>query len=617
MPTRKKKLPKIIALVPCYNEELGIGAVIKGFPTEKVRTAGYDLEIVVIDNNSKDNTAKISAALGATVLHEPQKGKGNAMRHGFDYALAAGADYIVMLDGDNTYRPAEILRMIEPLNSGFCNVVIGSRLGGRMSEGSMKFLNRAGNWVYSHLVRYFYRVNVTDALTGYFAWTHAALERMRPHLKSNGFAIEMEMVTKMARLGEEIYSVPISYDDRAGHTNLRPFYDGSRILLMFTRNLFWKPELPKAFRIAFVSDAVMPYNMGGKEKRLYEISKRLASRGYDVTIYTMKWWEGKSNEKDLGGVRLRAICKRYPLYSGDRRSIFQALAFGVATFKLLFVEFDALDVDHMPFFPLFSARIVTWLRGKKLYATWHEVWGRNYWLSYLGGASGFIGYIIEAMSFKLPNVIISNSNHTTNRLRSAGFQGEIKTVPLGVDLESIYAAKKARTKSDIIFVGRLLSHKNADMLVEAINVVKKHYPEVICKIVGDGPERAKVATRIRELKLDKNIEIIDLVKEHSTLYSLLKASKMLVLPSVREGFGLVAVEANAAGLPVITTSHPDNATKDLIKEGINGYLAEPLASSIAEKILRVLDDYSSMRPQSMVKQYDWETVAENIKQVFE
>ncbi len=610
----KKKLPKIVALIPCYNEERGIGAVIKSFPLERIKAAGYSIEIVVIDNNSSDNTAKIATALGATVLHEPKKGKGNAMRRGFDYALTAG-DYVVMLDGDNTYRPAEILRMVEPLSSGFCNVVIGSRLGGRMSEGSMKFLNRAGNWVYSHLVRYFYQVNVTDALTGYFAWTREALERLRPNLKSNGFAIEMEMVTKMARLGEEIYSVPISYDDRAGHTNLRPFYDGSRILLMFARNLFWKPEEPKQFRIAFVSDAIMPYNMGGKEKRLYEISKRLVSHGYNVTIYTMKWWPGSPIE-NLGGVRLEAICKRYPLYTGDRRSIFQALAFGLATLKLLFAKFDALDVDHMPFFPLFSARLITWLRGKKLYATWHEVWGKEYWLSYLGGISGFIGYIIEALSFRLPDVIISNSNHTTNRLRSAGFRGEIKTVPLGVDLETIYAAKKSRDKSDIIFVGRLLSHKNVEMLVEAISLVKKQYSDVACKIVGDGPEREKITKRIRNLKLDDNIEIIDLVKEHSTLYSLLKASKMLVLPSVREGFGLVAVEANAAGLPVITTTHPDNATKDLIEDGINGYLAEPLAASIAEKILRVLDDYSSMHPQAKIKQYDWNVVTESLKQIF-
>src|SRR5258708_7419706 len=133
-------------------------------------------------------------------------------------------------------------RLVELLNANFCDVVIGSRLGGRITEGSMSEFNRIGNWIYSHLVRYFYRVNVTDVLTGYFAWKREALERLRPHLKSGGFAIEMEMVTKMARLGEEIYCVPITYHARTGKTNLRPIYDGLRILWMFIKNLYWKPE---------------------------------------------------------------------------------------------------------------------------------------------------------------------------------------------------------------------------------------------------------------------------------------------------------------------------------------------------------------------------------------
>jgi dolichol-phosphate mannosyltransferase len=237
--TRKK----IIALIPCYNEAGGIKEVIESFPIDKIKSHGFNLEIIVIDNNSTDRTAEIARSLGAAVIHEPKKGKGNAMRTGFDAAIKSGADYIVMLDGDNTYRPEEILRLIEPLDSDFATVVIGSRLGGKILEGSMTAFNRLGNWAYSHLVRHFYRVNMTDVLTGYFAWKREALERLRPYIQSEGFAIEMEMVTKMARLGEDITCVPISYHPRAGVTNLRPIYDGTRILWMFTKNLRWTPQM--------------------------------------------------------------------------------------------------------------------------------------------------------------------------------------------------------------------------------------------------------------------------------------------------------------------------------------------------------------------------------------
>ncbi|HEX3081997.1 MAG TPA: glycosyltransferase family 2 protein [Candidatus Saccharimonadia bacterium] len=233
-------MKKVIALIPCYNEESGIANVINDFPRAELKAQGYKLEVIVIDNNSKDQTAEVARLAGAQVIHEPRQGKGNAIRTGF-HMLPADTDFVVLLDGDDTYRPQEVLRLLEPLNAGFCNVIIGSRLGGRIAAGSMTGLNRTGNWVFSHLVRYAYRVNVTDVLTGYFAWNYDAVKQLRPHLRSSSFAIEMEMITKMARLGQEIYSVPISYHSRAGESSLDPFRDGTRILKMFLRNLTWKP----------------------------------------------------------------------------------------------------------------------------------------------------------------------------------------------------------------------------------------------------------------------------------------------------------------------------------------------------------------------------------------
>jgi dolichol-phosphate mannosyltransferase len=163
------------------------------------------------------------------------------MRTGFS-RLPKDTDYVIMLDGDDTYDPGEVLRMIEPLDSGFCDVVIGSRLGGKIHGDSMTLFNQMGNWIFTHLVRYVYRANVTDVLTGYFAWKKKSIDQLAPHLISDGFAIEMEMITKMARLKQDITSVPISYTQRSGESNLHPIRDGFRILFMFLRNLSWKPK---------------------------------------------------------------------------------------------------------------------------------------------------------------------------------------------------------------------------------------------------------------------------------------------------------------------------------------------------------------------------------------
>jgi glycosyltransferase involved in cell wall biosynthesis len=236
-------MEKIAVVIPCYNEAQGISNVIRSFPYAKMAKFGFKVQVFVIDNNSTDDTARVAKEAGAIVMHEPKKGKGNAVRSGFA-RLPQDIDYVAMLDGDDTYSAHELLRMIEPLHNGFCDAVIGSRLGGQIEGDSMTAFNRSGNWIFTHLVRYAYRTPVTDVLTGYFAWKKDAIDDLHPYLVSDGFAIEMEMITKMARMGIRITSVPISYAQRAGDSNLRPIHDGFRILRMFLNNLAWKPDMP-------------------------------------------------------------------------------------------------------------------------------------------------------------------------------------------------------------------------------------------------------------------------------------------------------------------------------------------------------------------------------------
>src|SRR5690349_4431486 len=109
----------------------------------------------------------------------------------------------------------------------------------------------------------------------------------------------------------------------------------------------------KTLKIAYVSDAIYPYNKGGKEKRIFELTTRLAKAGHNVTIYCMKWWEGSEQKRLENRVKLKAISPLYPLYSGKRRSMKQAILFALSCFKLLREDFDVLDADHMPHLILF------------------------------------------------------------------------------------------------------------------------------------------------------------------------------------------------------------------------------------------------------------------------
>ncbi len=236
----KKDLKKVVILVPCRNEAEGVARVLRALPHDRAERIGLTLHPIVIDNNSTDFTADVARAMGAEVLYEQDPGKGHAMLHGFAN-IPDDADYVVMIDGDDTYDAGEVLRLVEPIESGFADVVIGSRLAGRIERDAMSFTNRAGNWMFSFLVRSVYRANVTDVLTGYYAWSRSALMRLRPHITVRDFGIEMDMVTKMARLDEAIYCVPIRYTSRTGTSHLRPFVDGFRILRVFFRNIVWRP----------------------------------------------------------------------------------------------------------------------------------------------------------------------------------------------------------------------------------------------------------------------------------------------------------------------------------------------------------------------------------------
>src|SRR5215213_495912 len=262
MEQRSSKLKRVAVVIPCHNEAASIAQVIARFPLDKLAQHAFQLKVYVVDNSSTDGTAAIARRAGAIVLSEPRKGKGNALRAGFR-GVPDDTDYVVMLDGDGTYSPEEILRVVEPLRSDFCDVVVGSRLGGHIRTAAMSKLNRFGNWLFTIGVRVLYRANVSDVLTGYFAWKKQALDALEPHIKSAGFAIEMEMITKMARLKQHLVSVPISYHPRRGRSNLHPLRDGWRILLMLMGNVTWLPKRRPASRarrkIVFVSDSIYPY----------------------------------------------------------------------------------------------------------------------------------------------------------------------------------------------------------------------------------------------------------------------------------------------------------------------------------------------------------------------
>lgn len=362
--------------------------------------------------------------------------------------------------------------------------------------------------------------------------------------------------------------------------------------------------------IAFVSDSIYPYHKGGKEKRLYELSTRLVRLGHEVHIYSMHWWSNPEKTVVEDGVYLHAISPLYPMYNGSVRSIKESILFSMACLKLAFVSFDVLDVDHMPYFPIFSAWLVCTLRRKKLYGTWHEALSVHDWTTYMG-RSGYIASLIERLSIALPARITAASEHTKRLLeryhtRTTG----VSVVASGVDQTILSTVKPISKRFDILYAGRFVRDKNVDVLIRAVAKVAERNPDIRCIIIGHGGERDALIALVARLKMQSNITILPPLAESSEVYAYMKRAKVFVLPSVREGFGIVALEALSCGTPVVTTDSPANAAKDLIITGVNGSVVQLDANAIASAIEQWTA--SSKRGRAIahsVQQYDWQTLA--------
>jgi glycosyltransferase involved in cell wall biosynthesis len=371
--------------------------------------------------------------------------------------------------------------------------------------------------------------------------------------------------------------------------------------------------------VALVCDAIYPYSRGGRELRYQELLPRLAEHA-EVHVYTMHWWDGPASYAD-GGVTYHAISPLLPMYSGDRRSLKQALLFGLACLRLLRADFDLLEADQIPFFQLFVLRAVATLRRKPFTITWHEVWSRSYWRDYLGWA-GWAAWAAESVAMRLPDQIIAASPQTAERLRAAlGERASIATVPNGIDLAVIRAAFPEAEPTDVVFVGRLISHKRVDMLLAAVARVRAGGRPVTCRIIGDGPERLALESLAGELGIRDAVDFRYDVSEQKELYALVKASRLFVSLSAREGFGMAVLEAIACGVPVLTTSDPDNLAQHLVADYSRGAVCEPALDAVVAAIRDALSQPEQgpgpgYGTDAWVEGYDWSAMAARLADAY-
>jgi glycosyltransferase involved in cell wall biosynthesis len=245
----------ISVVMPCLNEADSVGICVRK-ALEGIKRTGLRGEVIVSDNGSTDGSATIARQAGATVVHQPRRGYGNAYLKGFSEAQGR---FIVMGDSDDTYDFTQLDRLIEPLRDGTSDYVLGSRFGGEILKGAMTWSHRyVGNPILTGVLNRFFGLKSSDAHSGMRAFTREALDRMA--LCCEGMEFASEIVVKAARAELRVSEVPITYHRRIGESKLNGIRDAWRhlrfMLLLSPTYLFIVPGVA-FFLLGFIGQSVL------------------------------------------------------------------------------------------------------------------------------------------------------------------------------------------------------------------------------------------------------------------------------------------------------------------------------------------------------------------------
>jgi glycosyltransferase involved in cell wall biosynthesis len=308
-----------------------------------------------------------------------------------------------------------------------------------------------------------------------------------------------------------------------------PFMDTTRMLIMNWRDL----KNPAA---------------GGAELFTHEVAKRLEKRGYDVTIFS-SWFHGSLREEIIEDVRIVRNGGRYTVYRRAKDFYLQHKD-----------EFD-LVIDEVNTRPFFASQYV---KNKAVIALIHQL-AKEYWFYETPFPICYAGYFLEkhwlSKYVDIPTITISES--TKNDLMKFGFTN-VHMVTQGLSVKPLERVPEKADKPTMLFVGRLRKAKFPDHAIKAFNIIKRKIPSAQLWVVGDGYLRKKLERNCRE-----GVVFFGRVSDNLK-FELMKKAHLLLVPSIREGWGLVITEANACGTPAVAYNVP--GLKDAVRNMETGVL---------------------------------------------
>ena len=333
---------------------------------------------------------------------------------------------------------------------------------------------------------------------------------------------------------------------------------------------------------------------GGAEVLTHEVMRRLVQRGHEMTLFCPKV-QGSQSEEVIDGVRLVRNGGKYTVYSKGR-----------SYFRKYGEKYDFI-IDEVNPRPFLNPKT---LDGKPALLLFHQMI-REEWQYEMPFPLSYFCKIYENR-WLIPyrrTLTLTVSESSKSDLENIGFRN-VKVIPMGISVKPLDQVVRKEENPTVTFIGRLKRHKLPDHAIKAFMIIKKKIPSARMWIIGDG-------YMLNELKIlgAEDVTFFGRVNNDSK-HDLLSRSHLVLMPSIREGWGLIVSESNAMGTPVI--AYNVNGLRDSVIHGINGILVKSnTPECLAESALEVLADKNilenlSCRALEHSKQFDWDKTTDYI-----
>ncbi|MDQ1177130.1 glycosyltransferase family 4 protein [Microbacterium sp. SORGH_AS_0421] len=377
--------------------------------------------------------------------------------------------------------------------------------------------------------------------------------------------------------------------------------------------------MPRATTVAVAYDCLFPYSTGGGERQYRAFADELGRAGLDVDYLTAVQWDGPTPAEDR--FRIVPVTGRLSLYSPDGvRRIPAALRYAAGLLGALVrrrKQYAAVIVSGLPIFNVFAARLALLGSGTRIVVDYLEVWHRRQWVEYSGLVTGTIAWVLQRAAIALTPLATCHSQLSATRLRREGLRRPPLVSPGLIDgAADVSSPSPAATPPYVLYVGRHIPDKRVEVLPAAVAVARESIPDLRLVVLGTGPSSDAVRAEVRRVGGENWTDFPGFVSD-AELDTLLHGALALANPSRREGYGLVVVEANAHGTPVVLVADEGNAATELIDAGVNGVVSPSTRPTDLARAFRDIADGGETLRRSARAWYDAALTTRTIRRTVE